>query len=692
VGALTESPLAHGRLALSALRTRVDVACAESHWSVDPDLLSDRALVTNAGPPFSVPLSLGSRVQFEARVRLLPHDWRDGGGRVRALVTAVDAAGRVRAVWSGKLRSAAHGGDPEGLRVACVLPPSTTTVALSVQALDPHETRSVSRAVWIEPTLIDPSAPPLSAPAAERRSRAGRSSSRRPLVSVLTPVHDPPPEMLGEAIESVRNQTLDDWELCLVDDGSSDPGVIAMLERYAASDPRIRLARREVAGGISSATNTALAMASGEFIALLDHDDTLVRDALERVATKVAEDPNLDMIYSDEDVVADARIITRHRKPAWSPELMTILMYTCHVGVYRRALAAELGGFRSEFDGCQDYDFVLRLSERTERIGHIPEILYHWRAHVSSAAGGAQAKPYAYVAQPRAIAAHLERTGVDAEVQFGPQPGLHRVVHRVDPEMRVSLAVAVADERGLAEAARSWTDQPHESWDVALAAPQPALESCINALVGAGVDLARISAVAADPAAGRAAWLAAAADAAPGEHLLLMQDPVAGLTHDWLERLIGYSAQEQIGASGPIVLSPQGRIIEAGIALPEGIPIPLLHGFPGTQGSLATMNVSAVSGVLATSARVYRALSGLDATYGDLALIDYCLRGLQGGLRTVIVPDVRMQARGSDQTTNDLPALWRLRAAWSKVHAADPFYNPHYRTDRGDFVPRGGLG
>jgi GT2 family glycosyltransferase len=680
----------HSHIPLSVLRARLNEGFLASYWWVDPDGLSGRGLVMPAGPAFSVPLRLGSPAWFSSRAQLLPHDWRDGRGAVRVSVTAAEASGPGQVVWSGELRSAADLGDPEGLEAACELPLSTTALELSVEllALGP----GVARAVWIEPAITDASAPAPSAPATRDGSSYGPAPPARPLVSVLTPVHDPPPEMLAETIESVRKQTFGDWELCLVDDGSKDPEVIAILERYPASDPRIRVARREQAGGISSATNAALAMASGEYIALLDHDDTLVPDALERVAAKVAEDPSVDMIYSDEEAVAGDRIVTRHRKPAWSPEHMALLMYTCHFGVYRRGLAEELGGFRSEFDGCQDYDFVLRLAERTDRIGHIPEILYHWRAHAGSTAGGDQAKPYAYMAQPRAIAGHLERTGVDAEVQFGPRPGLHRVVHRVDPEVRVSLAVAVADEPGLVEAARSWTGQPHGVWDIAIAAPQRALETCVDALVGTGVDLARISAVAADPAAGPAAWLAAAADAARGEYLLLMQDPVAGLTHDWLARLIGYSAQEQIGAVGPIVLSPEGRIIEAGIGLPEGIPIPLLYGFPGSQGSLVAVNVSGVSGVLATSARVYRALGGLDANYGDLALIDYCLRAGDAGLRIVAVPDVRMRATGPDRTTNDLPALWRLREAWSKAHDADPFYNPHYRTDRGDFVPRVSVG
>ena len=158
-------------------------------------------------------------------------------------------------------------------------------------------------------------------------------------------------------------------------------------------------------------------------------------------------------------------------------------MYTCHLGVYRRTLAVEIGGFRSEFDGCQDYDFVLRLVERTDRIAHIPRVLYHWRAHASSTAGGDQAKPYAYLAQPRAIAAHLERIGVDAEVQFGATPGLHRVVHRVDPSTSVDLVLAV-DRRARARPGRPILAAPSPTppGTSSLAAPAHVLPACTAAL------------------------------------------------------------------------------------------------------------------------------------------------------------------------------------------------------------------
>jgi hypothetical protein len=378
-------------------------------------------------------------------------------------------------------------------------------------------------------------------------------------------------------------------------------------------------------------------------------------------------------------------LVERHPKPGWSPEHMSALMYTCHLGVYRRTLALELGGFRSRFDGCQDYDFVLRLMERTDQIAHIPQILYHWRAHNMSTAGG-DAKPYAYLAQPAAIADHLERSGIDAEVQFAHLPGIHRIVHRVPSAASVDLVLAVADHRGLAQAAASWLAQPHPAWQVVLSAAPQALDAAIAELTAAGLPQSRITTVPTGLHADRTTALAAAADAASAEHLLLMQAPAAGLTRDWLTRLIGYSRQPRVAAAGPVVLAQDGRIQQAGVAIPDGIPLQLHYGSSAARAQPVVYNVSAVSGVLATSRDTYRQLGGLDPQFGDLALIDYCLRATDAGERVVIVPDARLRAVGPDITTNDLPAIWRLRQAWAQTHTHDPFYNANYRTDRGDFI------
>ncbi len=392
------------------------------------------------------------------------------------------------------------------------------------------------------------------------------------------------------------------------------------------------------------------------------------------------------MVYSDEDVVGDSGLIERHVKPGWSPEHLAALMYTCHLGVYRRSVAAELGGFASRFDGCQDYDFVLRLIERTGRIEHIPRVLYHWRAHAASVAGGDQAKPLAYLAQPGAIGEHLERSAIEADVQFGQSPGLHRIVHQVDLGTSVDLVLSIHSADGLCEAAASWQAQPHPTWHLILTAPQDVLGNARAAVHAAGLSPDRVTALAAPDGAHPTQALAAAAAHATAEHLLLMQAPAIGLTHDWLTRLLGYSNQAGIAAAGPVLLAPDGRIQQAGIAIPDGIPLHLHHGASARAAPPAVYNLSAVSGILCTPRALYDQLGGLHSEHHDLALIDYCLRAGEHHHRTVIVPDARLRTTGADTTTNDLPAIWQLRTTWAQTHTHDPYYNPNYRTDRGDFV------
>ena len=269
------------------------------------------------------------------------------------------------------------------------------------------------------------------------------------------------------------------------------------------------------------------------------------------------------MLYSDEDTVLDGRRVWAHLKPAWSPDTLRTNGYTCHLGVYRRSLVQEIGGFRTAFNGSQDVDMILRLTERTDRIAHVPHILYHWRAHPDSTAAGGT-KPYAYVAARKAISAHLGRVGLDGDVEFGP-PGLYRLAHRVDPALTVDLVLAVETVHGLGEAAASWVAQPHHAWRAVLAAPDAVIDRAVATLTAAGIPEDRITAVA-------GGGLSAAAHAATAEHLLLMQTSAAGLTHDWLTRLLGYSAQTGIAAAGPVLLAPDGRIHAGRDRHPRGHP------------------------------------------------------------------------------------------------------------------------
>jgi GT2 family glycosyltransferase len=647
-----------------------------------------RALLIPAGSVYTLPISLSGEVQLRGRVKLLPHDWRDGRGTVSASVTVTTENGEHQTIWSRRVGSDRRHGRPRGFRLDCTLPATTVALELRVERRGRARHGHVARAIWVEPVLFDPNAPPLPSPQRAIHS-VQPAAEGSPLISVLMPVHNPPLQMLEQAIESVCGQTYGNWELCMTDDGSSEPAVIDLLRRYTSQDARIQLARHDRARGISDATNAALAMAGGEFIALLDHDDELTPDALAQVAQRLASQPDLDMIYSDEDVVsADGDRLQWHPKPGWSPEHMTTVMYTCHLGVYRRELAVAVGGFDSQFDGCQDYDLVLRLMEHTDRVAHIPRILYHWRAHAASTAGGDQAKPYAYLSQPGAIAAHLRRVGVDADVRFAEHPGMHRIVHRVAPEADVDIVLAVADERGLTQAAASWATQTHQAFNVVVGAPEHKSSEIASAIAEGGIAPDRIMVVSADPVADQAAALNAAVAQARSTRLVLMQALTEGITHDWLARLLGYAQQASIGAAGPIVVARDGRLSQAGIAIPEGVPLWINHGRPASVAPPVVGNVSAVSGVLATRRETFDALEGLDTSFGDLALLVYCLSAQERGLRTVLVPDARLRIALRDRPNNDLPAIWRLRDRWAARHDSDPYYNPCYRTDQADYSRR----
>jgi hypothetical protein len=325
-------------------------------------------------------------------------------------------------------------------------------------------------------------------------------------------------------------------------------------------------------------------------------------------------------------------------------------MYTCHLGVYRRSLAEEVGGFRPEFDGSQDFDFALRVTESTDRVLHIPRVLYRWRAHAGSAAGNAQAKPHAYPAARRAIAEHLERTGVEADVHFGPWEGIYRVVHRLPAEIEVAVGVADGD--------------PGESL--------AALVAAIESEAANGGYRARIEVRPSAEAAG-----AACADA---DVIVICEGSFEPLTRFWLARLAAFALQPGVVAVGAKTLAPDGRVEHGGIAIEAGLPVPIMFGAgagdPGPLGiGLLPGNVAALGGVVALGGEAFRQLGGLDPEAGGLAVADYCLRGLSNGLRVVSAPDVLLRRPAPPGHVNDLEALERFRERWGTRFAEDPYFD-----------------
>ena len=269
---------------------------------------------------------------------------------------------------------------------------------------------------------------------------------RPPRLSIVTPVFNPPADILRRTLESVRAQTSGNWEHWLVDDGSTAAHVRPMLDEAAAQDSRVHVEFRAEQGGIVAATNDAVAHAHTDFVAFMDHDDELARTAVESCTRALASEPDIDYLYTDEDKID---LAGNHSdpflKPDWSPERMRSQMYTCHFSIVRRAVLEAVGRLRPGYDGSQDWDLVLRVTERARKVHHVPEVLYHWRVHSTSVALDAMAKPYAHPAGRRAIQDHLNRIGMQNEVvEFEGLPGSNRIRPTLREEPLVSIIMPTA--------------------------------------------------------------------------------------------------------------------------------------------------------------------------------------------------------------------------------------------------------
>jgi GT2 family glycosyltransferase len=515
--------------------------------------------------------------------------------------------------------------------------------------------------------------------------------------SVLTPVYETPEDVLAEMIASVRSQSFGDWELCLVDDGSKAQHVTAALERAAGDDHRIKVLRREANGGIVAASNDALAMAEGEFVALLDHDDELHPKALALVDEALRAHPEADYAYTDEDK------IDRHGhhsgpvfKPDWSPERMRTQMYSCHLSVLRRSLVEEVGGFDPEFEGSQDWDLVLKVTERAQAVVHIPRVLYHWRMLETSAAGrGEEAKPWAYEAGKRAVQAHCERIGLNARVERDEaDPG----VYHLEPELTEQPLVSIiVPSRGqvrelryepvvlVNNCVRSIVERStYENYEIICVLDADTPDNVPRELREIAGE--RLRMVGYDRPFSFSSKINAGAVRANGEHLLLLNDDTEVTTPNWLERMVMYSELDGIGAVGGRLVWDDGRLQHVVIRFDHGLPGHLYYGFPGdfpgyVNDVKIAQNALAVTGAcMMTSRALFEEVGGLSTllpvNYND---VDYCLKLGQAGQRVVYDPDLILRHFESSSRSNEVEdwekAVFLHR--WGGVTARDPYSNPN---------------
>jgi O-antigen biosynthesis protein len=524
----------------------------------------------------------------------------------------------------------------------------------------------------------------------------------QPLVSVITPVFDTDPRWLRACIESVRAQAYPRWELCLADDGSTCEATLVVLREYE-NVPRIRVVHLPRNSGIAAATNAALSVATGEFVAMLDHDDELAPEALYEVVRLLNRLPATDLIYSDEDKLdAAGERLDPHFKPDWSPEHFRSVMYLCHLLVIRASLVRDLGGLRSGVDGAQDYDLVLRVIERTSRVEHIPRVLYHWRKVARSTAGSGWAKPLAITAGQRALQQHVERCGLDAVVLPGPLPGLYRVRHRIVGSPLVSIVIPTAaggSDRTpatgqLAACLRSIIqNSTYENYEIVLAEDAPPGGEALELLKSVSHCRVRSDALRSSNLARKLNFAVAHSR---GTHLVLLNDDIQVIAPEWIEAMLEFSQQEAVGAVGAKLVYPDGRLQHVGVIV--GVCGPAAHAFDGSPGgteghmasALVVRNYSAVSGACMMTRRgVYEKITGFDEQFSrDFIDIDYCLRIRREGFRVVYTPYAvlaRLDAASNGASTWDPEDLATMRRRWADVCSNDPYYNPNLTRDFPDY-------
>ena len=535
------------------------------------------------------------------------------------------------------------------------------------------------------------------------RSDRIESLSIRPLISVLMPTYNTDAVWLKKAIDSVLCQVYSNWELCIADDGSTQSQTKELIESYAQSDPRIKVVFRPTTGHIATASNSALELVTGEFVALMDHDDELSQNALYEIAATLNLFPDTDFIYSDEDkITTSGERFDPFFKPDWAPDMLLSHMYCGHLSVYRTATVRSLEGFRSGYDGSQDYDLTLRLTEQTQKIRHIPKILYHWRTIEGSTASGKDAKNYAYRAAERALQGALDRrkTGAAVKPVSPDHPAFFRVTYplRSGPDVAVILPIinsgrTLKELEHLVQVAADLSRCPGFK-PVAVVQSQKDAEALF--LIPGLEDFDVLVNQATTPSLSPYSTLVNTGVAATESELILVMDHRLRFRNlDRLKEMAARAQQRHTGAVGPMLLSHDGTIHGAGLILRGDLPP--MHGHEqhsiksaGYFGHLLiNPNCSAISSdCLMTRRELFLETGGFDIQLPRIwASTDYCLRLSDQGLNHTVQTDLHAQfvepvPTGSTPRPNS-SALTIMQERWSETMKNDPFFSPHLNRKKG---------
>lgn len=531
----------------------------------------------------------------------------------------------------------------------------------------------------------------------------------RPKISIVVPLYKTPEKYLRAMIDSVRNQSYSNWELCLSDGSGENSPLTELLKQYEEKDSRIKVVYNNRQLHIAENTNEAIKIATGDFIAFSDHDDLLTPDAMFHVAKAVNENMELEVLYSDEDKVsAGDRFMQPHMKPDFNIDLLRTVNYICHLFVVKKAMIDKVGMLRPEFDGAQDYDFIFRCVEATDKIYHIPRILYHWRFFEGSTAENPESKLYAFEAGKRAVEAHYERVGIHAEVMQGEFLGLYRTRYIRDYDPLVSILIPNKDHTDdLDRCIRSIEEKStYHNYEYIIIENNSDREETFAYYRKLEEENPKAHVVYWDGEFNYSAINNYGASFAKGEYLLLLNNDVEVINPEWLEEMLGYCMREDVGIVGARLYYPDDTIQHAGVVI--GFGGIAGHAFVqqkrGTTGYchriICAQDYSAVTAAcMMVKKSVFEEVGGLteelQVAFND---VDFCMKVRQAGKLVVYNPYVELyhyesKSRGLEDTPEKVARFNNEIKIFSKrwpeiLEKGDPYYNPNLTLESQDFSLR----
>ncbi|MBU5481072.1 glycosyltransferase family 2 protein [Blautia sp. MSJ-19] len=592
-----------------------------------------------------------------------------------------DVSGRIE--WGRMLKKLSPYTIKKGLRYFKHYGPKEFWIRLH-ERFEPEE---VPYGPWYEAYVPDE---------AELERQRRHRFSNAPLLSVAVPAYRTPELFLRQMIDSLLAQTYSNWELCIANGSPDDEAMKAVLAEYTVRDSRIHVQDLQENLGIAGNTNAALAMTTGEYAGILDHDDLLAPNALYEIAMALEKDPGLDAVYTDEDKVTTdlSEHFQPHLKPDFSLDLLRSNNYICHFFIVRQSVIQKVGGFRQEFDGAQDHDFIFRCVEQADRIGHVPEILYHWRTHKASTADNPASKMYAFEAGRRAIEAHLKRVGEEGTVTHTPDLGFFRVQYPVQGNPLVSIIIPNKDEteslRACIESIRKKT--AYLNYEIIIVENNSTSEEIFQYYRELSKD-PKIRLLRWKKEFNYSAINNYGVRHAKGEYLLFLNNDVTVITEGWLTEMLGMCQRKEVGAVGVKLLYPDNTIQHAGCVIGiGGIAGHMFVNMPANRtGYLHKASIiQDMSAVTAACMMMKKeAFEDAGGFSEELAVafndVDLCLKVRQTGRLIVYDPYVQLyhmesKTRGAEDSEEKVRRFQEeieyMRSHWIDIlKKGDPYYN-----------------